>query len=981
MGIQSWKNETKLREQILKRYNTRQEIENFKKKEQEDIQTYKTERFPTQTEKNDILKKLYESEQDELRKDAIKDFQNPTETAKKVRYHNHLRRQAGWGMLWFVFISGISFLFRLNDDVLIQLMSRHQLFTFAVEVTSVVAVIGGILTYLAFGARSPFTWVRFGYMKGDTFLLAVCIGWIVPSIFGFLFEPLDGVVLPLIDLCILIISVLSLAYFLIAFFVGRALYRKKENSPFAYKERLLDNPIENVEDDMLLRKKFAMDMVRYLNRHEKGGYSVGILGEWGSGKSSVFNLIQLYLPDETIKINFKPWYFGKDNHDIIQKFLGQLSEDLQKNFMYLPKLEKELINYAKLFSTVQVKTGPFSFSFKELIDKMLPNDSSSITQLKGEIENSLAQLDKPIYVFIDDLDRLDPMEVQMVFKLVRLVADFQNITYILALDESIIVQALQGMYKRDSGHDPTEQARRYLEKFIQLPVYLPRVNQQKLGDIAWRMLTELLEELGKPTSPVSKDVFTKYVLRLQYNIRTLKRFINTLELMLSMLEDEVDQKDLILLLLLKVKNPALYDYIYTNSVFFLEYQNNSSTVKKEFVQLFPDYSIYEDLLKEILPSSAQLWDPESRGVLNLVKEYQLKLANPKVFNRYFQYGLPEKEASKKDIERLLSALEGVDAEDELLRIYSNFMELFTPDQTNDWIRHELHGYSESETTLNKLLIAVRLRFGALYDKDAVTYTAEQSSLINLIRKLVTLSSKTAIREFFEHANLALSANMYKYAIRKSEEDLEPKLSSIMRMRLRDELRQEPSQSFLPEDSRLIIHLWRELEPDTAIIRMLVNNWITDQSALSLFLKYTLRITENTLIDDSSHIYLYIQSAQLLELLPTERLPSMLIPLSELPPHLERLEPLGADDERLYLLAFSYAYHHLYEFVELRLREIIEYAHRNNREGIPDQNFMRLLEILEQSPCLEVQSEIHDLRQQLMDLNEEIIRRQGNQGVE
>jgi hypothetical protein len=415
-------------------------------------------------------------------------------------------------------------------------------------------------------------------------------------------------------------------------------------------------------------------------------------------------------------------------------------------------------------------------------------------------------------------------------------------------------------------------------------------------------------------------------------------------------------------------------------VFFLEYQNNSSTVKKEFVQLFPDYSIYEDLLKEILPSSAQLWDPESRGVLNLVKGHQLKLANPKVFNRYFQYGLPEKEASKKDIERLLSALEGVDAEDELLRIYSNFMELFTPDQTNDWIRHELHRYSESEIKLNKLLIAVRLRFGALYDKDAVIYTAEQSSLISLIKRLMTISSKISIREFFEHANLALSANIYKYAIRKSE-DLESELRSIMRTRLRDELQQEPSQNFLREDSRIIIQLWRELEPDTATMRMLVNNWITDQSALSRFLKCTLLITENTLIDDSSHIYLYIQCAQLLELLPTERLPSMLIPLSELPPHLERLEHFGADDERLYLMTFSYAYHHLYEFVELRLRELFEHAHRNNREGIPDQNFMRLLEILEQSPCLEVQSEIHDLRQQLMDLNEEIIRRKGNQGVE
>ena len=44
-------------------------------------------------------------------------------------------------------------------------------------------------------------------------------------------------------------------------------------------------------------------------------------------------------------------------------------------------------------------------------------------------------LDQPILVVIDDLDRLQPDELLLVFKLIRLVGRLPSVGYILAFDE------------------------------------------------------------------------------------------------------------------------------------------------------------------------------------------------------------------------------------------------------------------------------------------------------------------------------------------------------------------------------------------------------------------------------------------------------------------------------------------------------------------------------------------------------------------
>ena len=62
------------------------------------------------------------------------------------------------------------------------------------------------------------------------------------------------------------------------------------------------------------------------------------------------------------------------------------------------------------------------------------------------IENELGIKPSHIIVLIDDIDRLDKYEIQAIFKLVKLTADFVNTIFVLAFDKFIVADALGEKY-------------------------------------------------------------------------------------------------------------------------------------------------------------------------------------------------------------------------------------------------------------------------------------------------------------------------------------------------------------------------------------------------------------------------------------------------------------------------------------------------------------------------------------------------------
>ena len=59
------------------------------------------------------------------------------------------------------------------------------------------------------------------------------------------------------------------------------------------------------------------------------------------------------------------------------------------------------------------------------------------------MKQSLQKIDRPIVVFIDDLDRLGGNEIMEVLKLIRNVANFPGLKFVAAYDRAYMVEVIK----------------------------------------------------------------------------------------------------------------------------------------------------------------------------------------------------------------------------------------------------------------------------------------------------------------------------------------------------------------------------------------------------------------------------------------------------------------------------------------------------------------------------------------------------------
>jgi predicted KAP-like P-loop ATPase len=96
-----------------------------------------------------------------------------------------------------------------------------------------------------------------------------------------------------------------------------------------------DNPITRASDDLLQRGDVAAALagnLRYVDAWK--GHVVGILGPWGSGKTSLVNLIreQLAVAPELAVLDFNPWTFSGAEQLVDSFFAEYLSGWRPKEF-------------------------------------------------------------------------------------------------------------------------------------------------------------------------------------------------------------------------------------------------------------------------------------------------------------------------------------------------------------------------------------------------------------------------------------------------------------------------------------------------------------------------------------------------------------------------------------------------------------------------------------------------------------------------
>src|SRR6266849_2754227 len=115
-----------------------------------------------------------------------------------------------------------------------------------------------------------------------------------------------------------------------------------------------DNPIEQPADDLLGRRSVAAVIAEEIrNVDASKGCVVAVMGPWGSGKTSLVNLVRHELAkDPSIPVlDFNPWMFS-GAEQLVNSFFRELSAQLHLKEGRLEVLASEVEAYGDLLSPV-----------------------------------------------------------------------------------------------------------------------------------------------------------------------------------------------------------------------------------------------------------------------------------------------------------------------------------------------------------------------------------------------------------------------------------------------------------------------------------------------------------------------------------------------------------------------------------------------------------------------------------------------------
>jgi predicted KAP-like P-loop ATPase len=341
-----------------------------------------------------------------------------------------------------------------------------------------------------------------------------------------------------------------------------------------------DRPSDNPSDDLFGHAPFAKALCDSIHRYRAAeGLVLALYGPWGSGKSTVLSYVIHYLNQhpshhQPVVVTFNPWWFsGQDN--LARAFLGQLqavlpgkSDKFLQIGQYLGEFAEGLGGLIDLTGTTAGVGGIFG----KVIGKVTKRKPKDIPVLKGKISKLLMEADKRVLVVVDDIDRLTAEETRQLFTVIKAVADFPNIIYLLAFDREVAAQAIQ-----EAGL-PGD---RYLEKIIQVPFELPAVDRDDLRKLLFRRLDVALQNTpdGLFDESYWTNVFFDGLDKLFKVPRDVIRFTNTASVTYPAVRGEVNPVDFIALEALRVFLPSLYDTIRHNSDNFAGHRSTNYSDK------------------------------------------------------------------------------------------------------------------------------------------------------------------------------------------------------------------------------------------------------------------------------------------------------------------------------------------------------------------------------------------------------------------
>lgn len=477
-----------------------------------------------------------------------------------------------------------------------------------------------------------------------------------------------------------------------------------------------DRPISTIDEDRLEREKFVKQFSKSISAWKgKDSIVLAIYGDWGTGKTSIKNLIIEEMKNEKLPplvMDFNPWQrAGK--FDLLEIFFRELAQvlgkaDKSKKYQDLARkvkkygryftagksfytaVRKIILTILLVFAIVNVFTAWTSdnfirsanlyvglaflviFAILSYFDGLIKNIYSVFDELseiykkglnetKKELATDLKNIDHPILVVLDDVDRLSPEEVKTILQLVKANADFPNIIYLLLFQRDVLEKAIN-IFSQQNG-------REYLEKIVQIGFNIPGIDRVKLESVLFERLNELLASPAidsKFQQERWSEIFIPGLRPYFSNMRDVNRFVGTLSFHIECFKSErtfeVNPVDLIAVEVLRVFEPDIYKTMCTSKQYLTEKYDDKQ--KDEYKKIFDDIiqngsvgkrMAIEKILSVLFFNVSRIYEGDMFGD-NAESELKYsRISHSDIYDRYFYFKTPTGDIANSEIEVILSS--------------------------------------------------------------------------------------------------------------------------------------------------------------------------------------------------------------------------------------------------------------------------------------------------------------------------------------
>ena len=456
-----------------------------------------------------------------------------------------------------------------------------------------------------------------------------------------------------------------------------------------------DKPIALPEEDIFEFKALAQTIADSISKMTKPeGTVIAINGQWGSGKSSLINLVRHHLDnssktDDLKIVDFKCWWF-RGEEALTIAFFRELYSAMESS----KKVTKRAIS--KLGAQLLIKASPpagamtnlfmpgagsVASKSMEFIAGLIEQDET-VENLYEEIYDKLQEDSKRYLIIIDDIDRLSPDEAMLIFRLVKSVGGLPNVMYLLAYDRQLAEKIVTDRYPSEGPH--------YLEKIVQASFDLPAPSRITLEKEFLRRLDNVIEEREYRDGDYFRNLFAEIIAPEIKTPRDLIRILNPLTVTWPAVKGEVDITDFLCIETLRAKRPELYHALRSNKDHLTKVESEDEAMEQSFsshppskdpqTQSYqhPQAQTYENIflnreaeaekreseaerdrlrrgLMLLFPALARTWSPRNyRDDDPNAWERQRRVCSPKHFDTYFRFALPDDILSSSEITELIA---------------------------------------------------------------------------------------------------------------------------------------------------------------------------------------------------------------------------------------------------------------------------------------------------------------------------------------